>query len=404
SEYRENLIPAGKYNLLRSAAIYGANASGKSNLLKALVAMRENIMNSVRLSSTSEIDLSPFILSSITENKPSYFEIIIQIAETKYRYGFEADRHNIHAEWLFEAKLEKEKVLFIRENNTISRGKTFSEGNGLEQKTKQNTLFLSVCDQFNGEISSKMIKWFSSWSSAVDDFYFLYSDKTHQLFQELSNKESILRLIKQFDLGIDDIRIKQEEVNQPSVFSVFVSPSEIKRQVDRVYAIHTKYDNSEIPIGSVELRMEEAESSGTNKLFNLSGFIFNCLNQGSLLVADELDAKLHPLMTRAIVRLFNDPQSNPNNAQLIFATHDTNLLSYGNFRRDQIYFTEKDQYGASDLYSLAEFKEEGNGKVRKDRSFQKDYIQGRYGAVPFIGDLGQITTGSWQKNEAEATL
>ena len=132
-----------------------------------------------------------------------------------------------------------------------------------------------------------------------------------------------------------------------------------------------------------------------NKLFNISGPIFDVLNEGGLLVVDELDASLHPLLTLAITKLYNSNEFNKNNAQLIFATHDTNLLNHGNYRRDQIYFVEKDQYGASDIYSLVEYKEDGK-TIRKDRSFEKDYIDGRYGAIPFIGNLSNIVK-EWQE-------
>ncbi|HRI59634.1 MAG TPA: ATP-binding protein, partial [Saprospiraceae bacterium] len=321
SEFRENLIPAGKYKLLRSAAIYGANASGKSNLLRAMGAMRNIVINSVRLVSTSELELTSFALSTTTEHKPSYFEVIFHSAGIRYRYGFEADRYAIHAEWFFETKFEKEKALFVRENDIITIEKNFREGIGLEQKTKQNTLFLSVCDQFNGEISGKIISWFSLWNeAAANDFSLLSSiDTTHRFFQNSSIKKSIIELIRQFDLGIDDIQIKQEEVVH-QISSLWIA-KESKYLVDRAYALHTKYEEGGMPSDIIEFRMEEFESSGTNKLFGLSGSLFDCLNRGGILIADELDAKLHPLMTRAIVRLFNDPATNPNNAQLIFATH-----------------------------------------------------------------------------------
>jgi AAA15 family ATPase/GTPase len=142
--------------------------------------------------------------------------------------------------------------------------------------------------------------------------------------------------------------------------------------------------------------MRNQESAGTNKVFNISGPIFDVLQKGGVLVIDELDSSLHPLMTLAITRLFNSEKENSKNAQLIFTTHDTNLFSYGKYRRDQIYFVEKDRYGASDLYSLVEYREEDGTKIRKDRSFEKDYIQGRYGAVPYIGDISKIIS-EWQK-------
>lgn len=140
--------------------------------------------------------------------------------------------------------------------------------------------------------------------------------------------------------------------------------------------------------------MRSQESSGTNKLFNISGPVFDVLNDGGVLVIDELDASLHPLLTLAVTRLFNSAEFNQKNAQLIFATHDTNLLYYGNYRRE-IYFVEKNKYGASEIYSLVEYKEEGK-TIRKDRSFEKDYIEGRYGAIPLIGNLSNLVK-EWQE-------
>lgn len=150
-------------------------------------------------------------------------------------------------------------------------------------------------------------------------------------------------------------------------------------------------------MGTTEFDMIDQESVGTNKVYNLSGPLFETLRNGGILVVDELDSSLHPLLTLAITRLFNSKSSNPKGAQLIFATHDTNLLSYGKFRRDQIFFIEKDEYGSSDLYSLVEYREEDSSvPPRNDRSFEKDYIQGRYGAIPFIGGFQKFIE-AWQE-------
>ncbi|QEC72816.1 AAA family ATPase [Arachidicoccus ginsenosidivorans] len=162
-----------------------------------------------------------------------------------------------------------------------------------------------------------------------------------------------------------------------------------------IRTIHKKYNAKDKVVGKVEFDMRSQESAGANKLFNISGPMFDVLNGGGVLVVDELDDSLHPLLTLAVTKLFNSKEFNRNNAQLVFATHDTNLLYYGNYRRDQIYFVEKDQYGASDMYALVEYKEEGK-TIRKDRSFEKDYIEGRYGAIPFIGNLSNIVT-EWQE-------
>ena len=156
-----------------------------------------------------------------------------------------------------------------------------------------------------------------------------------------------------------------------------------------IKTIHKRYDENNKQDGIIEFDMRSQESSGTNKLFNISGPVFDVLNDGGVLIIDELDASLHPLLTLAITKLFHSIESNRNNAQLIFATHDTNLLNYGNYRRDQVFFVEKDNYGASSMYSLVDYKEEGK-TIRKDRSFEKDYIEGRYGAIPFIDNVTNV--------------
>ncbi|MDP1974096.1 MAG: AAA family ATPase, partial [Sediminibacterium sp.] len=169
----------------------------------------------------------------------------------------------------------------------------------------------------------------------------------------------------------------------------FLSDIEGKSKID-ITTIHKKYNNDNEVVGFEKFDMRRQESSGTNKVFNISGPVFDVLKNGGVLIIDELDASLHPLITLTITKLFNSSEFNKTNAQLIFATHDTNLFEYGHYRRDQIYFVEKDVYGASDLYSLVEYKEDGGKKVRKDRSFEKDYIQGRYGAIPYIGNLHKL--------------
>ncbi|MCI4443626.1 MAG: ATP-binding protein, partial [Lentimicrobium sp.] len=143
-------------------------------------------------------------------------------------------------------------------------------------------------------------------------------------------------------------------------------------------------------ISDIEFKLEEQESSGTNKLFDLSGYIVFALYYGLQIVIDELDSKLHPILTQEIIKLFNNPETNPKNAQLIFTTHDTNLLGANLFRRDQIWFTEKDDFEATDMYSLLEFKDEDGNTIRKDRSFEKDYIRGRYGAIPYISNFQEV--------------
>ncbi|HNX56988.1 MAG TPA: ATP-binding protein [Prolixibacteraceae bacterium] len=366
----ENIIETGKYKLLRSAVIYGANSSGKSNLIKALNRMAKIVLSSAQNNSTSEINVVQFLLNSETEEQPSYFEILFVIDGERFRYGFEVDNKIVHKEWLFKLKMKTERALFFREKDAIEVTKYFEEGKGIESKTRDNALFLSVTDQFNGEISKKIMNWFSKFNNLSG----LQHEDEKYLTIALLKNEALAFMIKDFlhplNLGFQDFIFKGNKVS----------------------TIHNKFDEDGKVIDKYEFDLFEQESSGTNKLYDIAGGLTFGLKLGELTIIDELDAKLHPLLTLAIVKLFNSPTHNPNNAQLIFATHDTNLLGYGCFRRDQIYFTEKNKYEETDLYSLVEYIEPNGSKVRNDRSFEKDYISGRYGAIPFVGDFSKLVS------------
>ncbi|MBV8390719.1 MAG: ATP-binding protein [Mucilaginibacter sp.] len=217
------------------------------------------------------------------------------------------------------------------------------------------------------------MNWFNSG-------IFVFSGLAHEIIRSPTvkrlNKYSLFNsdindFINQLNLGFDKLKIdpKNQEV---------------------VLTHHNKYDNVGNIIGDHWFDLETQESSGTNKIFDIAAIFLAALFLGHTTIIDELDAKLHPLLTLSIVKLFHSPVHNPLNAQLIFATHDTNLLSCGCFRRDQIYFTEKNKFEETDLYSLVEYKDPNGLKTRNDRSFEKDYINGRYGAIPFIGDFSNL--------------
>ena len=364
----DNIINAGKYKLLRSAVIYGANSSGKSNFIGGLEKMWSMIRYSADKNSTSDFDISPFLLSTETENQPSYFEILFLINGTRYRYGFEADNKIIHAEWLFECKVGSEKNLFIRDKNSIEVTDDFEEGKGIEEKTRENALFLSIVDQFNGAISKKIMSWFALHSIFSGLQHEVTKNLTSKFLESEYSKKWIQEFLYPLGLGFQDFELRDK----------------------KVVTFHNKFDNEGNVISKHEFDLLKHESSGTNKLYDMAGRLTFSLKLGGLIVIDELDAKLHPLLTMAIVKLFNSPIYNTKNAQLIFATHDTNLLNYGCFRRDQIYFSEKNSVESTDLYSLVEYIESDGKKVRNDRSFEKDYIAGRYGAIPFVGDFSKL--------------
>lgn len=392
-----NVVKLDRFQLLRGAVIYGANAGGKSNFIKAMSTMRRIVKQSFDASSTDELGITPFLLSTDTSNKPSFFEILFLIGTVRYRYGFEVDNTSVKSEWLFESKIKSEKPLFIREGDGIDVSQSFKEAKDLEEKTRENALFLSVLDQFNGTTAKSIMKWFSNFITISGLSHERYKNVTFKMLEDENLKPQLLDFYKRLDLGFDEINVEKKPFEAKDFTKLFneefakqfLSDIEGKSKID-IKTIHKKYNNENEVVGFEKFDMRRQESSGTNKVFNISGPVFDVLKNGGVLIIDELDASLHPLITLTITKLFNSSEFNKTNAQLIFATHDTNLFEYGHYRRDQIYFVEKDVYGASDLYSLVEYKEDGGKKVRKDRSFEKDYIQGRYGAIPYIGNLHKL--------------
>lgn len=396
---KNNTVPVNnKLTLLTSAAIYGANASGKSNVVNAFAFMRQLVLSSAKESQTGElIGVDSFRLSTETEKEPSFFEVVFLFNGIHYRYGFEVTPSQIVSEWLFSAHKTRESKLYIRESNSIEISqRLFKEGRGLEDKTRSNALFLSVAAQFNGEIASTILKWFRRVGvvSGLDDtFYRVYTIK--QVIDG-EYKNEIIQLVKSLDIDINEIEgmiLDKEQLEFPSDMPEEIRSFLLKgvqnREFLTVQTKHPKLDAQGRSVGSVVFDMDSNESHGTQKLFYLAGPIIDVLSQGKVLLIDEMEARLHPLVTRELIRLFNTIETNPKRAQLIFTTHDTNLLSNKLFRRDQIWFIEKDDFCASHLYSLAELKVDDT-KVRNDASFEDDYLKGRYGAIPFIGGIKKI--------------
>lgn len=402
TDFREtNLIHTERYNVLKGAVIYGANSSGKSNLIKAMSTMRRIVFQSFEKSSTSDLNIEPFLLDTISETEPSFFEVTFLLNSYKYRYGFELTNSEVKAEWLLEAKKIAEKYLFVREGDGIDVNPQYKEAKDLEEKTRDNALFLSVIDQFNGKLASQIMKWFDNFITISGLQHERYKSVTFGMLEKEGSKNLLQSFYNDLDLGFNNVAIKKKDFNSSDIpddmpehiVKQLVSDLEGKKIVN-VNTVHKKRNPLNNSLTDVEFDMRSQESSGTNKIFNISGPLFDVLTDGGILVIDELDASLHPLLTLSITRLFNSTEHNPKNAQLIFSTHDTNLLSYGKFRRDQIYFIEKDKNFSSDLYSLVEYKGDGGITVRKDRKFEKDYIQGRYGAIPFIGNVSN-TIKAW---------
>ena len=385
-----NLIAAmPRLGLLTSAGVYGANASGKSNLVQALAFLRGMVLNSSRETQAEEpIRVDRFRLSSLSQGQPASFEVRFLLGKQEYRYGFEATPECITREWLYTTPTIREGMLFDRVGNAIQvNARSFREGKGLAERTRANALFLSVVAQFNGPIARRVQGWFRRMGivSGLNDLQ--YQGYTIGIFMnDPKRREEINRFVCALDLDIEDIQA--EKVDPAEIVFPANMPEDVKAFVLKdpgdfvsIRTLHKKYDGEHNLVGLEPFSLEENESEGTKKLFYLAGPLLDTLLNGRLLVIDELEARMHPLITTALLRLFNSLEGNPRRAQLIFTTHDTHFLDRSLFRRDQIWFAEKDRFGSSHLFSLAEFK------TRNDASFEKDYLRGRYGAVPYPMNL-----------------
>ena len=378
-QHDENNIFATKrprHELLKSAVIYGANASGKSNLLLAMRFAVSFVRESVQgIQPGAKLLVFPFKFSNETQKKPSSFEFRFHLSGSDYRYGFEVSNEKVEAEWLYRG----ERMLFERDGSSIEISAKFPGGKDLISKTRDNALFLSACAQFNEPISTKVINdFFNRFDviSGVQDV--AYRNFVLEWIEQPDHLMCMVDLLKMAGSDIHDIKVR--EVDIPQQVREFLPP-QLQNAPDKAKQITTSHH-----VGDESYELDfQMESEGTRKLFHMAGPLFNTLANGSILVIDELDARLHPLLVKRLVEMFHC--DNNNNAQLIFATHDTNLLSNQLFRRDQIWFTEKNFEEATELYSLAEYKMDDGKKVRQDASYEKEYIRGRYGAIPFLGDF-----------------
>lgn len=382
-------------SLLKTKAIYGANASGKSNVIKALGSFIRIIKDSVKEEKVLNL-IDSFQLSTETENKPTFFQLIFRIEKTRYRYGFEADEKSIKSEWLFSTPNKREQPLFIREGNIIldDINKTHFEEGVMYQKLFENSkdpiftdtsLFLTHLSSTGfGKLSKQIIKTISSISIISglghQGMYGIAGDS----LSDSVKKKFILNFLKKADIGIEDLdTVEITNENLPENIEDLVK--EDLKKGKHIVSSRTKYNAELKPAGKNDFSFSMQESEGTKKMFELSPFIYRSMKEGTPLIIDEFDSRFHPLLTKKIVELYNSFENKK--SQLIFSTHDTNLLSSDLLRRDQIDFVEKDKYGASHLYTLVEI----NG-VRNDASFEKDYIQGKYGAIPFLGGFTNLIT------------
>ena len=390
--------------ILPVALLFGANASGKSNILRAFGMMRQMVLNSVRLNPDDSLDeYEPFLLDEESRNNSTELEAeFITIGEGEiehhYRYGLAFSETLITEEWLYRYEGDNETELFSRDRDKVQVNETeFPEGKGKEDTLNSNRLFLSLIAQLNGTQSKEIISWFDGGkfvtASQIEGYRIVTSSllkykKNLTVLDDTVGFDNIvdfidmaLTFLSNIDMGITELSIKEESVALPKEL-----PEEIKKVLYQdgetslnIYSTHNRYNKEGEIIGKEVFSTEYNESEGTQKITELLGLIFLILWGGKLLVIDELDAKLHPLLTRAIVQLFTNPKINPHGAQLVFTTHDTNQLHLDYVRRDEVWFTEKSPVEATELYSHIEFKD-----FDPSMDITEQYVNGRYGAIPRI--------------------
>ena len=386
----ENTIPVDNFLLLPSAVIYGANASGKSAIVEAFSMMRDIVLNKNRtMLSTDELPINPFLLSTETQGAATVFDIVFESLGKRYKYGFEYDTHCVYAEYLYVYDSNRPTAVFDLD---VEKEPKISERHKELKKIKKpnkNLLFLWSADQIGNNCAQEVLKWFKSVSVIKSNRVAenLMPDLRSAMNEDLSRKK-IVELMKNADFGIEDVKLNSEAVAFSDV------PAEIRNKIahatdsnDKIIiqklsfdTIHTQYDENNNPLQEIPFDMGRDESFGIKSYFYLSASILKALEQGSLLVIDELDLSLHPLLSQKIIELFNTPKINKKHAQLVFTTQDTNLLKKKNFHKSQVWFTEKDKYGATHLTSLVEYK-----NIDSKFDYEQNYIMGKYGAIPYLG-------------------
>jgi len=378
-----------KERLLRSSVIYGPNAGGKTNFFKSLAFLKNMVINSSLFPAVGGIvaqPLAPFLFQEGMENEPSEFELEfkqeLEGRSILFRYALTLNRERVVRENLSYAPKGRMVMLFKRDGQNIEIGTSYKEGKGLTPKARENALFLSTVAQFNGAIARAVTEWFAKVTVVATFDDAALQSFVHDSWFNRENKRFYLDFINIADPSITNIELQRELVKKDSLPPEVPDAirSLIAGQVNEFYAInkfshHRRYSKGGDVVGDVAVPFDIFESEGTRQMFSLGPVVKHVFDSGGCLFMDELDSHLHPLLSQFIIDLFHS-EANKKNAQLIVSTHDINLLNRSVFRRDQVWFIEKDHQSGSSLYSLAEYR------VRKDASFDKDYLAGKYGAIP----------------------
>ncbi len=399
----EHRINHKKQHALRISALYGANAHGKSKLIEAMALAQQLILDGRK--PDQKIPVQPFRLNPHHKTQPSRFEFTLVAQEIEYTYGFLLDTERIHEEWLFSRPNSKVVRLFERVTNAekkteITIGPSLAKKGSKERtlidflklSVRENQLFLTECVERNFNPLKQVYDWFANSLTIASPNRPLLP-VAHLAYKENQFLTLINQFLKQADTGIAEIKTKADPVNL-----ALVDPhnsAKIQDELNNGFLIsadggglsvlqaekHGPVQLQLVPYHqasdgqSVEFKLSE-ESSGTQRLLQIISILFNPTNK-KVFIIDELDRTLHPALSRLLIETF---LSNSGNTQLIFTTHDTTLLDLNLLRRDEIWFIQKDQQGQSHIYALSTFR------IRPDLKIDRGYLQGRFGAIPFIGD------------------
>lgn len=358
-------------------AIYGPNGGGKSTVLEALNFLRNTVLRVVvltglhddedkyetairKLSSVSSKEIF-YKLSPECESLPTKFDIMFYAGGRKFRYQLSMIRNRIVEENLYAQKAGTNEVslLFERSEDECILGEEI-EDIAVEKVNDTMPLLSHIAVNYDIETVDTVTEWF--FNIEMLNYDNPRNEKKLLLPKSEDKRKNLFEMLGEMDIPIQDIRVEKD----------------LDGNIENVYTKH-RMENGEM----CEIRLEE-ESSGTRKLLSCLARISNCLEEGNLMVADELDAKLHPKLLRYIIDLFTNPQSNHNGAQLLLTSHDITTMNHDVFRRDEIWFCAKNPFGASKLYSLASFRKQDGTMIRNDEAYGKRYLQGRYGADPYI--------------------
>ena len=376
-----NIIKSNFKNTYASAVFYGANGSGKSNILKAYNMMRNLVLNKDKVMlSTDRLKINTFKLSTESEDDTSAFDICFIYNNKKFKYGFEYDENIVYSEYLFVYETVQPTLIFEYDLDEDEGKIKCTKYKSLSQKKHlKNTLFLWDVDREDIEEAHEVLNWFK------ETIYIEFSNarNVNPSYWNNLTKPDVKNIFQIFihdaDFGIKDIYQDSRPVMDVYDKIPNLPKNSIVEEIT-VKTTHAKLDENNNFIGDEKFNLFDDESLGTQKYFYAIGPIINALKNGSTLFLDELDASLHPILTRRLVELFNNKEINGKGAQLIFTSQDTNLLDQTLFDKEQIWFVEKDKYGASHLTGLSEYRD-----IRKQEKIEEKYIKGKYGAIPYLG-------------------